>query len=375
MKTVVFVVLAAVLFACQEKELPEGVHLIDLRNIVFSKSLPLFEFDEEGVEIIKLETRDDVLVGNGPRVALVDSLLLVYSEESGLQVFDSRTGKHRYTLMGYRDRGPLGWDEIADVTKLTIYKNKILLHKWNTCGIWDFTTGKMLDDDVPIGIKTFASSHFVNDSVLIVDRAVINPWHTTDKVAILSVGDGSTVHGFGLIEEIDSFNGSRSDRSYLWRFGDDFTYYSKVCDTIYGINTKTFEMYPRFVLDFRRRDQAVDEAAEMFSDGIFVSSILESDRYLLMYFYLGTDIDLLKRNYRHALVYYDKEERRTVYVDGKPENALPVPFFPQGITSDGRAYRVMQAIDLIAELGAERAAELGIAEDDNPVIVVAKLKK
>jgi hypothetical protein len=89
----------------------------------------------------------------------------------------------------------------------------------------------------------------------------------------------------------------------------------------------------------------------------------------------------------YHLIYYDKTTRKTFYIDSynyvldkeqdygfADDLEGIVPFFPFLATSD-RAYCILQAVDLIATVGVERATELGIKEDDNPVIVVATLKK
>jgi hypothetical protein len=335
----------------------------------------------ESVEIIRLETRDDVLVGGNPTIAFADSLLLVYSSEIGLQIFDSRTGRYKRSLLGHKDRGPLGYSGLgASQSGLIVRDNKILLEKWNTFGLWDFTTGRLLDDDVPIGtLRNYLSLHFSTDSTLIVDRSRIRP-EDIGKVELLSIADGHVIKGFGQKEKIDSADGMRSDRSYLYEHEGGYGYYSMVCDTIYQIAPSSYEFEPRFVLNLGSKlIPNISGGLFAFEGYISIDNPVESDRYLFL-----TYNDWLAKSGRHY-VCFDKTERRTIYVDKISEggyngfeddlSSLHLPFFPQNVTPDGRAYSVVQAVDIVTELGDERAAELGIAEDDNPVIVVAKLKK
>ena len=52
-----------------------------------------------------------------------------------------------------------------------------------------------------------------------------------------------------------------------------------------------------------------------------------------------------------------------------------INFIPLQVTSDDIAYSITQAACIVDWLGHERAAELGIDEEDNPVIMKVKLKR
>jgi hypothetical protein len=335
------------------------------------------------VEIIKLETNDEAIIGQMSTVAFADSLLLVYSsppsfgsQEGGLFVFDSKTGDFKYRLPRFMDRGPLGYNSTP--RPLVVDGNKILLNKWSTYGLWDFTTKEMLDDDVPLG-SGVGFVHFLDNASVIVDRLWVDPG-TPDKVEVLSTLDGSVIRGLGQATEIDQTEDGNSGRSRMYRFGDDFSYYSMVCDTIYGINRSTFEFYPRFVLNLKHKLYP-DVKGGIFAPGyILAEAICESERYLFI-----TYLEESQNGSSRYLVCYDKKDNQTMYVGnltagGKysgfenDQSSLPVMFFPQNVTSDGRAYCVVQAVDIVTEIGEERATAMGISEDDNPVIVIATLK-
>ncbi len=364
---------------------PEEFYSVDSRVILHTSpsSVALSEI-AESVEIIKLETRDDLLIGQDPVVAIEDSLLLVYydppfgvQQGGGIYVFNSRTGRYSHSIPGFRERGPRGYS--SSFRPIAVNKNTVLLNKGIACGLWDFTTGKMLADDIPIGASGLRSAFFLDDISVIIDRLWIDPG-TPDKVEVISTLDGSVIRGLGQAANIDQSLDGNTNRSRLYEYGNYVSYYSMVCDTIYGINKKTLQFSPRYVLNLGSK-LFPDVKGGIFAEGyLYVTSLCESDRYLFL-----TYLDGPWNSPVNHLVYYDKKEGRTVYVDRMQRNdysggfdddlsPLGAKFFPQEVTADGRAFSVVQAVEVIDAIGPERAAELDISEDDNPVIVVAHLK-
>jgi hypothetical protein len=368
--------------SCGKVKAPDGLYSIDSRVIQGAPAQVRLYDIAESVEIVRLETGEELHIGQTTAVAFADTLLLVYSSppafgsaEGGLFVFDSRTGDFKYKLPGFMDRGPTGYNRSP--SPLVVDDNRILLNKWDTWGLWDFTTGEMLSGEVPLG-PGIGSAHLLNDTSVIVDRLWVDPG-AADKVEVVSTLDGSVIRGLGRVRSIDQTVDGNPDRSRMWEHGGDFSYYSMVCDTIYGIDRTTFAFRPRFVLNFGNK-LFPDVKGGLFATGyLSVTSVCESDRYLFI-----TCSEGFPSGIGH-LVCYDKREDRTMYV-GKmsPDESragfdddlspLSVRFFPQGVTSDDRVYSVVQAVDVVAGTGDERAAELGISEDDNPVIVIAKLR-
>jgi hypothetical protein len=114
---------------------------------------------------------------------------------------------------------------------------------------------------------------------------------------------------------------------------------------------------------------------------VAVSTMCENDSFIFL------QLDCVADETTH-LICYEKATRTTRHVDSynfRLEKALDhgfiddlgsgIPFFPHFIARDGRAYMLLQAVNIVAKLGEDRARDMGIAETDNPVIVIAKLKK
>lgn len=387
MKKLLIPILAVALFSCGKGEKPDSIHSIDSRIILSGNPVatPLSEIAEK-ITLIPLETRDDALIGMYPQVRIVDSLMVVFSHETGLFVFDSRTGRFKYKIPGFRDRGPLGYSG-SSVPLLSDDRGRIILQKWDRLGVWDYTTGRMLDHTIPVHPYTYSPLFFLNDSLLLGNRMNIDPG-ATSTLDVISLNDGSVVREYGFMEKTDmNPNVTSMLRVGMSEYADYINYTHFVHDYIYGIDKKTLALEPRFALDLGsllKSNEIPPTGGGVPEEFIAVSSMSESDRYLFVEFAQFT------QDNRSHFVCYDKMTGQTVYLDKVPYEmsqrdrlpgfvddigSLPFRFFPFHITPDGRAYSVAQAIDLIAELGPERSAEWRISEEDNPVLVVVDLKK
>jgi hypothetical protein len=370
------------LFSCGDSNVAEELYSINSK-IIFEQPQPAILSDiAESVDLLRLETRDDVLIGMYPQVKIVDSLVVVYSHENGVFIFDSQTGQFKQKIPGFKDRGPLGYSGSDAPMVLNEASKKLILHKWDRLGVWDYTIGRMLNHTLPLNPLKYQRMFFLNDTLLVGDMTNIGP-DTKSTLNAISYRDGRVVREYGFMEKTDSNpNITSFVRTAMSEYANYINYTHFVYDYIYGIDKNTLSIEPRYALDLGRHLKSnvvpVTGETEAF---IAVSSMCETDRYLFLQF-----SEVAKDTWH--FVYYDKTTRETFYTDshnylhdegddyGFVDNLSGgVSFFPYLATSDGRVYRVKQAVDMVAELGEERAAELGIAETDNPVIVIAKLKK
>ena len=171
--------------------------------------------------------------------------------------------------------------------------------------------------------------------------------------------------------------------SRLYPYADGIGYYYYKSDTIYGIDRTSLEMTPRYVLNLgsKLRPRGFDiNTDDFYNSKIYITTtpVAESDRYL---FISSSYNDLC------YLSYFDKKTGETSFLGNHNVNGgvIPVgfdddimqlvPFFPTSGITDGWAYQLIQAVDLVAYVGDRRAAELGISEEDNPVIIAVLLKE
>ncbi len=224
----------------------------------------------------------------------------------------------------------------------------------------------------------------MNDTLLVGNVMNISR-ETKSSLDLISLPEGRTVHEYGFMEKTDMNPDVTSFvRIAMCEYAGYINYTHFVHDYIYGIDKTTLDLEPRFALNLggrlkRNVTPRVDDASKSEAF-IAVAAMCETDKYLFLQF------DESHKETMH-LVCYDKSERTTRFVDsynyrtesGRPHGFVDdlgagMSFFPHFITSDGRMYRVEQAVDIVNKLGPERAAEMGVREDDNPVIVIAKLK-
>lgn len=386
-------------FACGRKEVKtDGLYHVDSRIILdLPTPTPLSEV-AENVEFISLETRGDALVGTVTSCALTDSLLIVYSARSGVTVFDSRTGKFKYRINGFRDPGPAGYD--GAITPLSIDGHgRILLTKDGKPGIWNYITGEKTGGLLPVERLKYKQLLFVGDSLLAGNLGNITP-NSTSALDIVSL-NGDIVREYGFVENMDTPKYTnehiyRIDLSFLYDFGGYINFTRMARDTVFGIDKGTLELTPRIALNIG--DMIIpNDPVTPIEGGGRIEGILEgkkdgslhTDKYINVTFIAESGRYLFIK-YRHDiyshLVYYNKETGKTVYVDkaGDPQReygftddiANISKFFPAGITPDGRAYALITAKNLTDEVGPERASKIGMTgADDNPVLIIAKLRK
>jgi hypothetical protein len=70
-----------------------------------------------------------------------------------------------------------------------------------------------------------------------------------------------------------------------------------------------------------------------------------------------------------------REPERRIYGFVNDLGGPDLHFFPRWVISGDRAYCILEALTIINDIGAERAAEMGIGDYDNPVLVMVKLKQ
>ncbi|MDR2911889.1 MAG: 6-bladed beta-propeller [Alistipes sp.] len=377
--------LCCLLSACVTENDTEELHSIDSRMLLGQPTPAMLSDIAESVEVVRLETRDDALVGVEPTVTMVDSLAVVFSFQNGVFVFDSRTGRFRHKIIGFGDRGPLGYNG-ANINPMTLKASgRMFLRAWDKIGVWNFRTGEMLGHTLPLNPYLYQKMLFVNDTLLLGSKFQIRDLdNAVSALDAIRYGDGSVVREYGFFEETDKNPGLVFGGAVVMsEYGGYINYVHFVHDYIYGIDRETLAIEPRYVLNLgsRLKENVTPVTVEDFSEEYTsVTAMCETDRWLFLRFYDSPD------DVQHCVV-YDKVSRETHFIDSYnwerdgrrygfvDDLGVGIPFFPDGVTSDGRAYRIVQAVDVVAAVGESRAAELGVSETDNPVLVVVALKE
>lgn len=331
-------------------------------------------------KIIKLEATDESLIGSQPIVYLAGSLLIVSSISTPVRVFDAENGKFKYDISGYNDRDAKGYSNSPAPMIIDESKNEIFLEKNQGFVVRDYITGEYKRQLAPAGFFKYQFYKIVNDTTFLV--ALMN-YSKTDSSALNLVKqqDRSIIKEYGFFDVNDFARMARSfycQRMYDYKDTIGYTYYKN--DTIWGFDKATLSLNPRFKLNLGKYltpkdvNKDVNTTWDAFNNYLAVANISESNRYLFITFSMSGSYFL----------FFDKKTGESRYIGGKGEeierfnNDLSGygQFFPRQITSDGkRAYSVTQAYDFIEMVGEEKAAELGVKESDNPIVMIVDLKE
>lgn len=334
----------------------------------------------QSVDYIQLETRDDVLIAGHCVVYFADSLLIVRSGGEIL-IFDSATGKYKYKIIGHQDRGPIGYSESPLPMIINDDSHEIILRRWDKFGRWNYMTGQFING-ISSPIFRYNPIFYVNDSMMA--ACLMNADLSKDKSSfnLISINDFSIVKEYGFFDEWDyRTNSGSTNISRAYRYKDTIGYCHYKNDTIFGLDKKTLSLNPRFVLNLGSKltPTSINEQTDnpQYGQYIAVGSINESERYLFAEFvYDGWCYPM----------FFDKKSGKSMCIDKyqwEPGVTYGFindisgfgKFYPLFTTPDAkRGYMVYQALEFIKMAGEERAAQMGIKENDNPIVMVATLK-
>ena len=138
-------------------------------------------------------------------------------------------------------------------------------------------------------------------------------------------------------------------------------------DTIYRVTRDTIYPHLVFSLGNKQPDSYLRESDNKNKDVYEIRLIGECERFVLFY---TSDFS----------AYYDKTLNKTFICENHYEIDDFLEFIPRHMNSEGEVYGVLEAIDVVDffEKNKDFRSDLehlyGIAEEDNPVVVIAKLK-
>ncbi|MFI3315078.1 MAG: 6-bladed beta-propeller [Rikenellaceae bacterium] len=379
-KTLLHTLLALLLASCTTAPKQVDSNIYSINSLVVLDEAVETNLSEiaTNLQVVQLETLDECLVGNVPIVYLVDSLLIVNSIYTPVYVFNAENGKFKYDISGYNDKDAKGYSTTPRPMIINEEKNEIYLEKNRGLVVRDYITGEYKRQLAYSGSFKYQYHKIVNDTTFLV--SLMNYTKTDNSTLnLVKQEDCSIIKEYGFFDSND-FEGS--SRAYFFQCMYDYkniigyTYFKN--DTIFGFDKTTLTLKPRFKLNLGKyltpEDVNKDAEKPMYSSYLNAANVLESNRYLFIRYSMGSSYFL----------FFDKKRGESRYIGGKEGEIKSFKndllgygqFFPSFITSDGKkAYTITQAIDFIEMVGEAKAAQMGIKEDDNPVIMIVDLKE
>lgn len=336
------------------------------------------------IEIIPLETNQDCLLQEYPRIAgVTDDYLLVKNDFVGARLFGRKDGRFIHNV-GKKGQGP---DEYFLVGG-TFCKEKNLMYadKGNAWLGIDIETNKVEE--------RVRKPHFTN---LKIAGGVDNPYCLNDslymgyinnitgdikyKIAVFNKdGEAVRLYPNRLLYARKNMNEFIYVSGNFYRYKNDLCFYSGiVMDTVYTVKDTCLQ--PRYAFHFNKKRlpyEDMDSPEFRILDYTTLKRFMEYDRTLL-FTYRSGDFD-------EGVGFYDKGKKKTVLCS-KEDQAIYFrdesypPLYPHYMDAGGivtGCWTASEWLDFMEKHAgsADIPQNLqGVKYDDNPILVVARMKK
>ncbi len=408
--------LVTLLVACGEKQNRQG-NLIRLEEKIAAPDESLKTSDYfASITYVPLQTTDSSLIGSRPRIVVGKDRVYVGSDKNSCLAFDLKTGKFIGSI-GSLDKGPQGYRSSTD---LWIHPEKDVVYfpGWRGGFIKYSADGEFLGEQkVPDKAGDASSYSYLNDNTLLVrceslmntvsdymlafdeNGEVINRYpgkSRTDSlgdpanIAGISVYNNTTVglSSGGLIllksKEAGKERITMMQQPVFSHWNGKTFYKDSYNDTIFSLTER--EMLPEWILDMGkyRLPQEEQDSKEARREKGAINQVMESDRYLMFSYFFYPEEGM--RAYRGIFDKVTGETRIALYKNGFADDLNGfMPIYPTLENWDNSLVVFLQPIDILTwfEEHPEEAEKLQpeirrlqeIKEDDNPVLVIANLKK
>ena len=400
-----------IIVSCNNKKEAIPINVIPVASAVGNSNLPILNLSDYATEIkyIPLETNDSVLIGRNPKISSYENkkILIDFLAPSGNYYLFDENGKYCRKI-GQNGQGP---DEYLLVAQNLIHNNHIYLRDGEKMLIYDFNGSRierynMFSNDIPakygsagINIFPLKKDTFVM-SVLSLDGDY--------PLAILAETYQS---GIKMIKEYPNFaiiNKLRlgikgGEMGFMYRFKDDVRIYKLINDTIFTIG-QDIEMKPAFVLDLGKYKlplSYIEWKEEVdINNYITLNRIYESLNHLFIQFhfrkYAPEPVAIMSRDGRlvnsllgEVCSIFDKRTGEFTLLRQPVKGKLgfkndidggPV-IWPQYISSSNELVSLIQPEEFMDYYGKITSPSAELTElankiewDDNPIVIVAKLK-
>ncbi len=359
----------------------ELIHLNCLEAKAAKLEAPLLSTLVSEIRYVHLELHDKALLKNFDNIVLTDKYIIVESgvDLIGTVAFDKETGKYVRTIGMKGDQGPEGYQHAT----YPVYVNggEVLMRGWNNehFNAYSLETGKLTRKLPGVNGPWIERPEYVyplNDSTLM--------FYTSNWQGTQDYGLQVQTYSGRRIKQFPSTNNYKHE-AYWWNlfpnemifygYEEDICFHEFTSDTIFSLTDK-LDAAPRYVLGLGEKlpDQQYIHNERDFERERFIKPdrIVETDRYLVVSCLIWSK----------ELFVYDKQEQKTIYMDGDGMgfvNDLD-GFLPIVPVSRGRG---VAANEMLATFSAEEYLDaveatgknpLGkeLEFDDNPVVVILK---
>lgn len=406
------------ILSCGKQEKKAG-HVISLEASIARPADALKASDYfSSVEYIPLETPDSALISSSPSFLLHKGRLYVLNSSGRCMVFDAQTGQF-VRMIGNRDKGPQGYSG-SQGAWIDPNRDEINFRDWNQAWIRFGLNGEFRGkQDIPAEVRGGCTATYLDK-----DNWVVYPTNFMGPLPFrLAYVDkaGEAVKTFPMvyrpdtlkleaIQSISVFGGEQAEKRFgntsekgmvivgqepdreivyisgqpvFWHFQGNTWFKESFCDTIYRLTADG--MMADRVLDLGKYRLSPEDNSSVSArkEHTTVDQVTESDRFLLFSYWFKPEEDY--KPYRGIL---DKETGKveTAGYNAGFKNDLNgfMDFYPSlQVWEESCAYLVTPLqIQAWFEENPEKSEALepgirqlkALKEDDNPVLVVMKMK-
>ena len=379
MKSMYILFLIFITFSCNSKN--ENLHeIINLQEAFENKKSININDIATNFEYIKLETKDECLIGTKSKVYSNDQYLIAI-DRNKILLFNRKDGKFIREI-GHMGNGPGEYSRTYTVMPFNEERNIVYAGR-NKKRYGYSLDGQLIDTlTIPELVSEIGN---IDEGIF---AAFLPNYQGNEKNKIIIFNDKDS-----LIKIFPNYlSAPKTDGFFVWnpsswfyKLNKQLYFYELFNDTLFHVSTNS--LTPRIIFNmgpysppYEMKTSPKFEADKYF----LIKTINESSRYLFCTFNFN------KRNYTSI---YDKDQRKTIVNDFDTESGNGFiyninDFVPPELSSINEKDELICTIDAYKikkwfEVNPEKINQLpeylktlkNIQETNNPVIIIAKLKK
>ena len=330
------------------------------------------------IKYVQLESNEECLLGRAIRIFTDDSLIIAVAFRQ-IYLFDKNTGKFIREI-GHYGRDPGGYLATVYDFPFNETQNTFFARGYGSAYFNEYDSrGNLIKEIKTPNARSLA---LLNDSIYI----GYIPNHTGNEKTKLIVFD----IGQNIIKEYPNFRTFEPTSTYVswpaswfYKFENDLFFFELFTDTIFQITEK--ELLPKYQLKLGEyappyEMQGSREFIENRGDYFFTRDIFESQRYLFF---------SIEYNDNRYCGIYDKKTEETKITSSPDgfENDIDnfIPFQYYSVNNNGELVGFKEAYEIVEwfnnnpseteNLPPSLQKLKNITENDNPIVMIAKLKE
>lgn len=371
-----------ILSFCSHRDMADkkSIEIINLKN-AYDNSRPVNITDiSTDLNYIRLETKDECLTGTKLTVYSNDPYLIAIDRQKIL-LFNRKDGKFIREI-GHKGNGPGEYSRTYSVMPYNEEKN--IVYAGRNKKRYGYSLDGQLKDTLIIP-ELVSEIGNIDENTF---AAFLPNYQGDEKNKIIIFNEKDS-----LIKTFPNYlSAPKTDAFFIWnpnswfyKLNKQLFFYELFNDTLFHVSTNS--LAPRFIFDmglysppYEMKTSPQFEASKYF----LIQTINESSKYLFCAFNFN------KRNY---IAIYDKDQKETIVNDYSAESGKGfinninefVPLEFSSINEKGElictieAYKIKQWFEKnpekVLQLPEYLRGLINIKETDNPVIIIAKLKK